>query len=101
MYESMKCLRCGAKMRFVSNEKIQLGQASLLLGMWGNLAAGSMKVVIYACPDCGKLEFYRGERDESEEPLPQQTCPRCGKPHDFDFPRCPHCGYDYYEPSAR
>ena len=22
-------------------------------------------------------------------------CPSCGKPHDFDYPACPHCGHDY------
>lgn len=27
--------------------------------------------------------------------LPQKQCPACGKSHDFDYPRCPYCGYDY------
>lgn len=27
--------------------------------------------------------------------LPQKTCPKCGKQHDFDYPRCPYCQYDY------
>lgn len=27
--------------------------------------------------------------------LPQRKCPKCGKQHDFDYPQCPHCGYDY------
>lgn len=95
--KSMNCLRCGAKMRFLSTEKLQLGQASLLLGMWGNVAAGSLKVGIYGCPDCGKLEFFRTDGgDPADEALPQRTCPNCGKPHDFDYPRCPFCGHDYY-----
>lgn len=29
------------------------------------------------------------------EDLPQRKCPKCGKQHDFDYPQCPHCGYDY------
>lgn len=29
------------------------------------------------------------------EDLPQKVCPECGKKHDFDFPKCPHCGHDY------
>ena len=29
-----------------------------------------------------------------DETLPQKTCPQCGKKHDFDYPQCPHCGYD-------
>lgn len=31
----------------------------------------------------------------NSEDLPQKTCPECGKQHDFDFPKCPHCGHDY------
>ena len=95
--KAMNCLRCGAKMQFLSTEKIQLGQTSLLLGMWSNLAAWSLKVGIYGCPDCGKLEFFSTEvGDGADEPLPQRTCPKCGKSHDFDYPRCPFCGHDYY-----
>ena len=30
-----------------------------------------------------------------DDSLPQKTCPQCHKDHDFDFPQCPHCGYDY------
>ena len=98
MFEkTMNCLRCGAKMRFLSTEKIQLGQTSLLLGMWGNVAAGALRVGIYGCPDCGKLEFFRTDSaDLEDEALPQRTCPNCGKTHDFDYPRCPFCGHDYY-----
>lgn len=29
------------------------------------------------------------------EELPQRKCPLCGNEHDFDYPKCPHCGYDY------
>lgn len=24
--------------------------------------------------------------------LPQKKCPKCGKSHDFDYPKCPYCG---------
>lgn len=30
-----------------------------------------------------------------DDSLPQRNCPKCHKDHDFDFPQCPHCGYDY------
>ena len=30
-----------------------------------------------------------------DDTLPQKTCPKCGKTHDFDYPKCPYCGYDY------
>ena len=54
------CLRCGTAMRFVGQEKLQLGQASWLLGDWPNLVAGALEVSIMACPYCGKLEVFSG-----------------------------------------
>ena len=30
-----------------------------------------------------------------DDTLPQRQCPRCGKQHDFDYPKCPHCEFDY------
>lgn len=27
--------------------------------------------------------------------LPQRKCPKCGKEHDFDYPKCPFCSHDY------
>lgn len=30
-----------------------------------------------------------------DDSLPQRKCPRCGKEHDFDFPKCPYCSFDY------
>ena len=30
-----------------------------------------------------------------DDTLPQNTCPQCGKTHDFDYPKCPYCGYGY------
>jgi DNA-binding XRE family transcriptional regulator len=32
-----------------------------------------------------------------DDTLPQRTCRKCGKKHDFDYPQCPHCGYEYNE----
>ena len=32
-----------------------------------------------------------------DDDLPQRQCPRCGKKHDFDYPQCPHCDFDYLE----
>ena len=29
------------------------------------------------------------------EDLPQRKCPKCGKTHDFDYPKCPYCYYEY------
>lgn len=30
-----------------------------------------------------------------DDTLPQRRCPQCGKTHDFDYPRCPFCGFDH------
>lgn len=30
-----------------------------------------------------------------DDTLPQRECPHCGKNHDFDYPQCPYCGFDY------
>jgi len=38
---------------------------------------------------------WYGGKVEMDDRLPQRTCPKCGREHDFDFPKCPHCGYDY------
>ncbi len=35
------------------------------------------------------------EVPKQSEELPQKQCPNCGKMHDFDYPKCPHCGHDY------
>ena len=95
MKDDLLCLRCGHEMRFIKTEKLQLGQTGWLLGDLPNLLAGAMDVEIYSCPKCGKLEFYLAEA-KTKDSVPQKQCPRCGKKHDFDYPKCPFCKYDYY-----
>ena len=91
--KDLDCLRCGRQMRYIGREKLQLGQTGWVLGDLPNLFAGAMSVDIYTCPDCRKMEFYLA--DEIEEELPQKQCPNCGKKHDFDYPKCPFCKYEY------
>ena len=86
------CVRCGQKMSYIKTEKLQLGQTGWLLGDLPNLLAGAMEVDIYACPNCRKLEFFLAD---DEEALPQKQCQKCGKRHDFDYPKCPFCKFDY------
>ena len=79
-------------------EKIQLGQTGWILGDLSNLLAGSMEVDIYSCTECGKIEFFQSESttDYTEEPdIAKKKCPKCGKLHDIDYPKCPFCKYDY------
>ena len=45
-------------MEHLSDEEIQLGRQSFLLGSLSNLLSGSLNVKIYVCPNCKKLEFF-------------------------------------------
>jgi rubrerythrin len=113
----LKCLRCGAGIKFGMQQKFQLGQTGFLLGDWPNLLAGALELEVWFCPKCGKAEFFvpgTGCREEepefdfvgsmvsegidsvSEEGMPQKKCPTCGREHDFDYPKCPYCHHDYY-----
>ncbi len=88
-----RCPNCGGAMRYMGDEKIQLGQTSLVLGHLPNLWHGALYVEIWECPECGKLDFYRGEGPREEEGRMAQTvCPNCGVEHDLDDPKCPYCG---------
>ena len=94
MKNDLRCLRCDQVMNHIRKEKLQLGQTGWVFGDLPNLLAGAMEVDIYSCPKCKKLEFFL--TDVKEEGLPQKQCPKCGQLHDFDYPKCPFCKYDYY-----
>ncbi len=91
--KEMNCLRCDKEMRYIKREKIQLGKTGWFLGDLPNLMAGAMEVDVYTCTGCGKIEFFLAEN--CDETTPQKQCPNCGKTHDFDYPKCPFCKYDY------
>ena len=92
--KDLKCLRCDVPMQFIKRENVQLGKTGWLTGDWGNLFAGAMDVAIFACPECGSVEFFR--IDTEEDGTPTVVCPNCGRRHDFDYPKCPFCKHDYY-----
>lgn len=31
--------------------------------------------------------------NRSADGISRTACPNCGREHDMDFPKCPHCGY--------
>lgn len=97
MEKIYNCLRCGTRMSYAFTEDIQLGRTSFLTGSWPNLLAGAMRLEIYCCPACGKVEFFTADSDAdaSSADTPQVRCPNCGKLHDFDYPRCPFCKHTY------
>ena len=88
------CLRCNVPMRHIMSEKLQLGKTGWILGDLPNLVAGALDVHVFSCPQCGKLEFFQAE-DYYDDELPQKKCPNCGTIHDFDYPKCPVCKYEY------
>ena len=94
----LSCLRCDGPMRFLTQEKFQMGEHGFLTGDLSHLIHGALELEVYICPQCGKMEFFAPEKSESHslEDLPQKQCPRCGKRHDFDYPKCPYCDFDYY-----
>ena len=116
--KELSCQRCGKEMYLIKTDKLQLGQTGFLLGDWPNLIAGALEVEIYGCQSCGKLEFFLPGFDDSDTAeefdelppevnanivgvsmhgVPQVKCPRCGRKHDFDYPKCIYCDHDYSE----
>ncbi len=91
----MNCLRCNSKMNFIQTEKIQLGQMGWLLGSLSNLVSGALEVDIYSCSNCGKIEMFQSNAEESNNSIAQTKCPKCGKSHDIDYPKCPFCKCEY------
>lgn len=87
----MDCLRCKIEMRSLGTQKFQLGQATVLSGVWSNIAAGALEAEILLCPRCGKMEFF-AVRQNTQSDLVQVSCPKCGSLHDFDDAKCPVCG---------
>lgn len=88
------CGNCGSEMKFLKQEKVQLGQTGWILGDLLNLVAGALNVEIWCCPKCRKLDFYLPEPEEELNGggIAQITCPNCGVKHDMDDPKCPCCG---------
>ena len=94
--ETMKCLRCGEDMQYLSREKLQLGKTGWVLGDLPNLLSGALEVQILVCPKCRKLEFFLAENEALDDDTPKKTCPKCGTLHDFDYPKCPNCKHEYF-----
>ena len=98
MRRSIRCLRCDREMSLIRQENLQLGKTSWIFGDLDNLFAGGLAVDILCCPECGKLEFFRcnwsGLGEEEDGHIAQTKCPRCGRKHDLDDPKCPFCGMD-------
>ena len=93
MKKELSCLRCGGEMRHIRDTEIQLGEYGRFTGHYANIKEGAIEVSLYACPECGKIEFYHAT-PKHRDGTPQIRCSYCGKQHDFDDPRCPFCKTD-------
>lgn len=88
--KTIHCPRCRERLEFAGEETIQLGSAGVLTGNLSNIINGGLKVELYFCPKCGKMEFFT---PIPEEPvIAKVNCSSCNKSFDADFPRCPNCG---------
>ncbi len=76
---TLHCPRCSERLNLVGTSNVKIEKAD-----------GDLKLEIYTCPKCGKLEFFTAE---VIKPAVERTnCSACGKTYDADFPRCPNCG---------
>jgi len=110
----LDCLRCGAQMKFREVTHLEVNDSG-----WRNFET-HLKVEIYICPECGKIEFFRPvrpqqtEQDESaayDGPDPSGfyipgvaedvKCYQCGKEHPADDPFCPLCGMPTRRPEPK
>ena len=94
---TLRCLRCGSQMKGPSREKFQLGEQGVFSNHWAHLIAGALEADVYMCPGCGKIEMFvpNSANTERDDTLPQKECPGCGLSIDFDYPKCPCCGYEF------
>ena len=97
MQKEYRCIRCGAIMRYMGREFVQLGKNNA----WNTVKGGIELDMIY-CPECRKMEFFLAdaevEKDEfkGSTDLPKERCNSCGRYYDFDFSKCPYCGHHHY-----
>ena len=86
----------------ISCVKVMLaGIMTLLVGMFFAVAGGEGSLSAF-CFVAGIIVFIVGllipmQKGEPviDDKLPQKKCPKCGKSHDFDYPKCPYCEYGY------
>jgi hypothetical protein len=55
---SMTCVRCEADLDFVGTKKFQEDSAGGVWGAFGELFAKRQRFDVYACPRCGRVEFF-------------------------------------------
>ncbi len=94
--EKLRCLRCGEQMKFIMTDSIPSQTSMIAVGI-PNIFAETIKVHIYSCPNCRKLEFFQEAVVDDNDKIAQMNCPKCGALHDIDYPKCPLCKFNYNE----
>ncbi|MEM7164612.1 MAG: hypothetical protein AAF581_04070 [Planctomycetota bacterium] len=55
------CYRCGVKLRYMGSKKFHEGPRLGVLGDLAELLVNKEALLLYSCPQCRRIEFYRGE----------------------------------------
>ncbi len=58
----LKCLRCHTAMQFVGNSRFHEGTQFGVLGNLFELFENRQSFDLYACPSCGKVEFFMPQK---------------------------------------
>lgn len=92
--EALKCLRCGTDMEFAGREQFQLGEESGYSGILAVMTAESLRMDIYKCPACGKIEFFEPHPRNvpASAPKTNWTCAECGTYNLGRVQNCQGCG---------
>jgi predicted RNA-binding Zn-ribbon protein involved in translation (DUF1610 family) len=65
MSEVKKCPNCNGEMRFAGENSFRTGGTSggwkLLFGEWAELGENMIPLLVYVCPNCGKVELYASQ----------------------------------------
>lgn len=66
----LKCLRCQTPMTFRGERWFNEDSRKRILGNLGDLFVNQESFKVYACPRCGKTEFFTATRTPSARPVP-------------------------------
>ena len=63
---ALECLRCGQNMADFGPLTVKLGEERYFFSDLHRLASGSLRLHIFRCPSCGKVEFFLPDPKELE-----------------------------------
>ena len=95
---SLRCVHCDRELDYIKREDIQLGKQSIWHD-WNHILHGSLEVDIFACPKCGKIEFfmpssYLAKQTDAETDAPpgQIAAGKNARPAQIVARKCTECG---------